>query len=164
MTPMISASEATSVIASRSAAALNPFRFSTRINLKRGPSSRQRFSIGCQNAGSGVLLMITRHSKFGYSSRATESIVRNSISGGSRYAGIWIDTFGEAASGGGGDIRRSRRGLAPKVNAAGQQRHLSDGCPGEQQNGERQQQSNKDSARRRLPVFGIDQRAGPGKF
>ena len=44
------------------------------MNLKRSPSSRQCSSIGRQNAGSGVLLMMTMHSKFGYSSRVRDLI------------------------------------------------------------------------------------------
>jgi len=36
---------------------------STCRNLKRAPSAAQCSSIGCQKAGSGVLLMTTTHSK-----------------------------------------------------------------------------------------------------
>jgi hypothetical protein len=54
--------------------------------------------------------------------------------------------------------------VADHMIGAGKQRHLSDGRPGEQQDRERQQQSNEDSAPRRLPVFGIHQLTGPGKF
>ena len=57
---------------------------SSLTNLKRSPSVRQCSSIGSQKAGSGVLLMTTTHSKFGYSRRATASSVALSISGGSR--------------------------------------------------------------------------------
>ena len=44
--------------------------------------------------GSGVLLITTTHSKFGQSSLATLSSVWRSISGGSRQAGMWIETSG----------------------------------------------------------------------
>ena len=65
-------------------AGLEARELSALTNLKRSPSVRQCSSTGCQKAGSGVLLMTTTHSKFGYSSRATESSVAFSISGGSR--------------------------------------------------------------------------------
>ena len=66
MTPMISASGAVCASARRSAPALKPLELVVALtNLKRSPSVRQCSSIGCQNAGSGVLLMTTTHSKFG---------------------------------------------------------------------------------------------------
>jgi hypothetical protein len=58
MMPMISASAVRS-IAMRSAPALKPLTFSALMNLKRSPSARQCSWIGCQNSGSGVLLMMT---------------------------------------------------------------------------------------------------------
>ncbi|MGY4333045.1 hypothetical protein ACVWWG_007462 [Bradyrhizobium sp. LB7.2] len=59
---MISASTAVRSIAMRSAPALKPCTFSALMNLKRSPSVRQWSWIGCQKAGSGVLLMMTTHS------------------------------------------------------------------------------------------------------
>ena len=41
-----------------------------------------------------------------------------SISGGSLYAGMWIETFGAVASGASGGASISRRGLRPKAIAA----------------------------------------------
>ncbi len=70
-------------MAMRSAPALKPSIFGRFRNLKRSPSAAQWASIGSQKAGSGVLLMMTMHSRFGQFSRATPSSVCFSISGGS---------------------------------------------------------------------------------
>ena len=54
--------------------------------------------------------------------------------------------------------------VADQMVRGGKQCHLSDGRPGKHQNRERQQQANQDGAARRLPVVGVDDRPGPGKF
>ena len=59
--------------------------------------------------------MTTTHSKFGYSRRATASSVALSMSGGSRWDGMWIDTLGAKPSGAGAAAAISRRGARPNA-------------------------------------------------
>ena len=54
--------------------------------------------------------------------------------------------------------------MADEVVRGGEQRCLADGCAGKRQNRDRQQQADQDGKRSCLPVVGIDERSGPGKF